>query len=108
MGSERRAHKRFVVDGLTVELAGAPHDIVDISWRAMAVVRRPGTLLAPVYRFICPSVAALNQPITRMRHLFDRAHLIILQYEVAAPGWESVLAAHDVRADMVQLEDVFR
>ena len=108
MGSERRAHKRYVIDGLTVELAGTPHDIIDISSRAMAVVRRPGTLLAPRYRFVCPQVAALNQPVMRMHHLLDRGHLIVLEYEVPGREWENILAAHDVRADLVQLEDVFR
>ena len=108
MSSERREHKRYVIDGIAIELAGTPHDIVDVSARTMAVIRRPGTLLAPKYRFVHPNVAALNQPILRLRHLMDRAHLVILQYEVALRDWETVLAAHDVRADMVQLEDVFR
>lgn len=108
MSSERRAYKRYVIDGMMVELAGTAHDIVDVSACAMAVVRRPGTLLSPQYRFVNPDVAALNQPIRRLSHLMDRGHLIILQYEVLAPHWEEVLAAHDVRADLVQLEDVFR
>ena len=107
MGSERRAHRRYVIDGMMVELAGTAHETIDISSYAMAVVRRPGTLLAPGYRFVNPAVPALTQPILRIRHLMDRGHLIILQYEVADPNWEKVLAAHDVRADLVQLEDVF-
>lgn len=107
MGSERRTDKRYVIDGMMVELAGTLHDTVDLSVRAMAVVRRPGTLLAPPYRFVNAAVPALNRPILRLHHLADRGHLIILGYEVDASGWERLLAEHDVRADMVQLEDVF-
>ncbi len=106
-GSNRRAWKRYVIDGLMVELAGVAHETVDISARAVAVVRRPGTILAPTYRLVSAAAPELNQPMHRVRHLMDRGHLIVLHYGVDVANWEQVLASHDVRADLVQLEDVF-
>jgi hypothetical protein len=110
MLTERRAHKRYVIDGLMIELAGRLHETVDISVRAVAVVRRARvnyTSLAGKTRFVSKKAPALNRPIARCRRLYERHAVVVFDYFVEHAAWEAVLAAHDVRADVPQLDNVF-
>jgi len=114
-GSERRATKRYVIDGLLVEIDGVVHETVDVSTHATAVVRRAGIDYSRVkgpFRFTCESISDLNHPISEMKFLYERAatvvlEYVILEYKVDRDAWESVLSRHDVRADVVPFEDVF-
>jgi hypothetical protein len=110
MNRERRAHKRYVIDGLMVDIGGALHETVDISIRAVAVVRKPDmdyAQLTPPFRFLNEKAPALNQPIPHAQRLYERGRIAVIDYVVEHPHWEPVLAAHDVRADVKPLEDVF-
>lgn len=110
MVTERRAHKRYVIDGLMVELAGAVHETVDISARAVAVVVRPGidyAALKPPFRFASEKAERLNRHIPNMRRLYERDRVVVIDYFIDDPEWDNTLAAHDVRADVTPLEDVF-
>jgi hypothetical protein len=112
---ERRASKRYVIDGLLMEIAGVVHETVDISTRAVAVVRRPGvdyTQAQGPFRFKCANARELNRPVSAVKYLYERAatvvlEYVILEYEVDRDVWESILSRHDVRSDIVPLEDVF-
>lgn len=114
-GLERRATKRYVIDGLLVEIGGVVHETVDVSTRAVAVVRRAGVDYARVkapFRFKCAAVRELNRPVDKMNRLYERAatvvlEYVILEYEIDRAQWESILSRHDVRADVVPFEDVF-
>jgi hypothetical protein len=111
MVTERRAHKRYVIDGLMVDLAGVAHETVDISIRAVAVVRRPGVdyaTLKPPFRFASETAEGLNRHIPNLRRLYERGHIVVLDYFIDDAAWEATLAAYDVRADVKPLEDVFR
>lgn len=110
MSTERRAHKRYVIDGLMVELGGVLHETVDISIRAVAIVRKDGidyAKLTPPFRFISEKAPALNIHIPNMRRLYERGRVAVIDYFIDLPEWEPTLAAHDVRADVKPLEDVF-
>jgi hypothetical protein len=110
MGTERRAHQRYVIDGLMVELGGVLHETVDISVRAVAIVRHEGTdygKLVPPYRFVCAKAPALDVHIPNMRRLYERGRVAVIDYFIDQADWEATLAAHDVRADVKPLEDVF-
>jgi hypothetical protein len=110
MVTERRAHKRYVIDGLMVDLAGAVHETVDISVRAVAVVARPDVdyaALKPPFRFVSKNAQPLNRHIPNMCRLYARGRIVVLDYFIDDAAWETALAAHDVRADVKPLEDVF-
>jgi hypothetical protein len=108
--SDRRAHKRYVVDDLKVEVGGVVHETVDISIRAVAVVRRPGVdyekIQAP-YRFASDKAAPLSRPILHLHRLYERGLIVVLDYYMGVDEWEALLTAHDVRADVEPLQDVF-
>jgi hypothetical protein len=110
MVTERRAHKRYVIDGLMVELAGVVHETVDISVRAVALVRSPDidyAALKPPFRFASEKAQGLNRHIPNMRRLYERGRVVVIDYFIDDPEWEITLAADDVRADVKPLEDVF-
>ena len=115
LGSERRAHKRYVIDGLFVEIGGVVHETADLSTHAVAVVRRAGVDYAqmkPPFRFKSAGARELNQPVDKMTRLYERPatvvlEYVILEYEVDRATWEGILSRHDVRADIVPFEDVF-
>lgn len=110
MGRERRAQARYVVDGLMVDIGGVMHETVNLSVRSVAIVRRAGVDYAkptPPFRFVSEKTPALNATIGNMARLHERGHVIVLDYLAVRPDWEALLAAHDVRADMAPLEDVF-
>lgn len=108
--SERRAHRRYVIDGLMVDIAGDIHETVDVSSRAVALVRKAGVdyerVKAPVC-FIGGGNDRLVCPVVQFRKLGERQARVIFRYVVDRDDWESVLASHDVRADIAVLEDVF-
>ncbi len=108
--SDRRSHKRYVIDGLMIEVGGVVHETVDISIRAVAVVRKPnvdyGKIQSP-YRFVSAKSAQLARPILHLHRLYERGPIVVLDYYMGVDGWEAVLAAHDVRADVEPLQDVF-
>ena len=114
-GSDRRAAKRYVIDDLLVEIGGVVHETVDISTRAVAIVRRAGVDYSRVTgpcSFKSASVSELNRPISEMKFLYQRAatvvlEYVILEYKVDCDAWERVVSRHDVRADVSPLEDVF-
>lgn len=110
MHTERRAHRRFVIDGLLMDIGGVLHETMDISVRAVAVVRKPNSDYATLSgnaRFVSEKAPALNRPIARWRRLCDRQAVVVIDYHVEHWDWEGVLAANDVRADAVKLESVF-
>ena len=107
---ERRAHQRYVIDGLMVELAGVVHETVDVSVRAVALVARPGVdyaALKPPFRFASEKAEGLNRHIPNMRRLYERGRVVVIDYFIDDPEWDNTLAAYDVRADVKPLEDVF-
>lgn len=109
-GRERRKAKRYVIDGLMVELNGVVHETFDVSHGAVAVLRKAGvdySECAGPSMFRSERNSALNQPIARLHYINQRAGFVAMGYEVAVADWESTLAKYDVRADVVQLEDVF-
>lgn len=113
--ANRRAAKRYVIDGLLVEIAGIDHETVDVSACAVAVVRRAGVDYANAkgpFRFKCNKVGELNHPISDMKFLSGRRATVVLEYVILAYDvdrdvWENVLSRHDVRAGVVAFEDVF-
>jgi hypothetical protein len=110
MNTERRAHKRYVVDGLMVELGGVLHETVDVSIRAVAVVRKDGIdygKLVPPFRFVCEKAPALSVHIPNMRRLYERGRIAVIDYFIDDKNWEATLNTYDVRADVKPLEDVF-
>lgn len=111
MVTERRANNRYVIDGLMVELAGVVHETIDISSGAVAIVRRPGfdyAALTPPFRFLSEKCPHLNRHIPNMRRLYERSPVVVIDYFIDDIGWETTLAANDVRAGVKPLEDVFR
>ncbi len=109
-GRERRTASRYVVGGLLFEVGGVVHETLDVSHCAVAIEHKSAvdySRLTGIGRFVSKSVPALNRNVTSMHYITRRAGLVILGYETGSDGWEQVLAAHDVRADMLQLEDVF-
>ncbi len=109
-GHERRTAKRYVIGGLMVEVNGVLHESFDVSHCAVAVLRQAGvdySKFSGVPMFRSERHGGLNQPITRLHYITQRRGLVALGYEVDAVAWEATLAQHDVRADMVQLDDVF-
>ena len=109
-GRERRIDKRYVIGSLMLETGGILHETRDVSCRAVAIVARPGIdyvqCSAPA-RFCSERHSGLNRQITRLHFMSQRAGFVVLGYEVEMADWEARLAAHDVRAEMVRLEDVF-
>jgi hypothetical protein len=108
MKRERRAHKRYVIDGLMLDIAGILHETVDVSARAVALVAKPGVDyddLKGEARFA--GRVGLACPILKLRKLGERQARVVLRYVVDRDDWERALADHDVRADIVPLEDVF-
>jgi hypothetical protein len=109
-GRERRQAARYVIGGMMLDLNGVLHETLDISPGAVAVVQEKGVdysrLNVPA-SFICKSARALYEPLTSLQFITRRANIIVLGYSVSAANWEAILQAHDVRADMKQLEDVF-
>ena len=114
-GSERRAAKRYVIDGLLVEIGGAAHETIDVSSCAVAIVRRSGIDYSRVkgpFRFKSSDVEELNRPIAEMKFVYERAATvvltyIVLEYKIDRTVWDGILSRHDVRADVVPFEDVF-
>lgn len=93
-----------------VDINGVPHETLDVSHTAVAVVRQAGINYARLdqpSRFFAKGKDKLNQPIRSLHYMMQRASIVVFSYEVDVPEWESVLKEHDVRADMKQLEDVF-
>lgn len=110
MVTERRAQKRYVVDGLMIELAGVVHETVDVSTNAVGVVRRSGVdygALKPPFRFLSEKAEGPSRHIPNMRRLYERGPVVVLDYYIDDAAWEATLEAHDVRADVKPLEDVF-
>jgi hypothetical protein len=109
-GRERRQAERYVIGGLMLDLNGVLHETLDISTSAVAVVQEKGVdysrLNVPA-SFICKSARVLYEPLTSLQFITRRSNIIVLGYTVAIADWEAILRAHDVRADMKQLEDVF-
>ena len=93
-----------------LDIGGVLHETLDISHVAVAIIREAGVdyarLNAPA-RFCSVKAPPLNQQIRRLHFITRRSGLIVLGYEVDRPDWEAILNAHDVRADMKPLEDVF-
>jgi hypothetical protein len=109
-GSERRSHKRYVVDGLMVDIDGVPHETVDVSVRAVAVVRRAGVDYGKIKgpcRFVSAKAGPLNSPILSLHRLYERGPVVVLDYFLGRQDWEAVLTANDVRADLAPLQNVF-
>ena len=109
-GRERRQAERYVIGGLMLDLNGVLHETLDISPCAVAVVHEKGVDYARLNvpaSFICKSARAMYEPLTSLQFIARRANVIVLGYTVSAANWEAILQAHDVRADMKQLEDVF-
>jgi hypothetical protein len=110
MHTERRAHQRYVIDGLLIDLGGDLHETLDVSVRAVAVLRKPKVDYANLKgkaRFVSAGTPALNCAIARYRRLCERPAVVVIDYHVEHWDWEGVLAANDVRADAVKLESVF-
>lgn len=109
-GRERRIDKRYVVGSLMLETGGVLHETHNVSRRAVAIVQRPdidySKCSVPAF-FRSELHSGLNQRLTRLQFMFQRGGFVVLGYEVDAASWEARLAAHDVRSDMVPLEDVF-
>src|SRR5262245_36299026 len=109
MGAERRALKRYVVDGLLLEIGGVEHETIDVSPRSVAAIRVPGVdyrqLKAP-FRFKSRKSAEIDQSISALRIITERAATIVFEYHVKSPAWEKTLRRHDVRAG-AELDDVF-
>jgi len=109
-GHERRTASRYVIGGLKLEIGGVSHETLDVSNAAVAIIREADVdyarLNAPA-RFCAPKAPQLNQDIRQLHFITRRSGLIVLGYEVDRTDWEAILKAHDVRADMKQLEDVF-
>ena len=108
--SERRSGKRYVIDGLLLEIGGVDHETVDISAHAVAVIRRPGidyTSVKPPFRFKSGRLPQINHCIGGLRVARERAATIVLEYSQECAEWENTLKRHDVRADVKPLEDVF-
>ena len=113
-GHERRTASRDVIGGLTLEIGGVSHETLDVSNASVAIIREAGVdyarLNAPA-RFCAPNAPQLNQDIRQLHFITRRSGLIVLGYELGdemdQADWEAILKAHDVRADMKQLEDVF-
>ena len=109
-GHERRTASRYVIGGFKLEIGGVSHETLDVSNAAVAIIREADVdyarLNAPA-RFCAPKAPQLNVDIRQLHFITRRSGLIVLGYEVEQTDWEAVLKAHDVRADMKQLEDVF-
>ncbi len=109
-GRERRKDKRYVIGSLMLETGGVLHETLDVSRRAVAIVQRQGIdylrCSGPAW-FRSERHSGLNQQVSRLHFMSQRAGFVVLGYEVDAADWEVRLAAHDVRSDMVALEDVF-
>jgi hypothetical protein len=107
---ERRIDKRYVVGSLLLEAGGVLHETLDVSRRAVAIVQLPdidySKCSGPAW-FRSEQHSELNQRLARLHFMSKRGGFVVLGYEVAAVGWEAQLAAHDVRSDLVPLEDVF-
>jgi hypothetical protein len=109
-GQERRTAKRYVIDGLSAELDGVVHDTIDISPCAVALVACPDVAYEEFkgrLRLVSPAHRELNQSLTDIHFITRRGAVAVFGYKVKASQWEMKLARYDVRADMVQLEDVF-
>ena len=111
---ERRTASRYVIGGLTLEIGGVSHETLDVSNAAVAIIREAGVDYARLNvpaRFCAAKAPLLNQEIRHLNFITRRSGLIVLGYElgdeVDRADWEAILKAHDVRADMKQLEDVF-
>lgn len=109
MASDRRAKKRYVIDGLMLEIGGIAHETIDVAANSVAVIRVPGVdyknLQAP-FRFKLRKSAAIDHPVSALRIIGERAAMIVFEYTVKKRDWEATLLRHDVRAG-VHLEDVF-
>lgn len=109
MSKERRAIKRYVIDGLLLEIGGVDHETIDVSGRSVAVIRVAGVdyrhLQAP-FRFKSRKNAAIDQSVSALRIIGERAATIVLEYRIKNREWEATLKRHDVRAGDA-LEDVF-
>lgn len=108
--SERRSGKRYVIDGLLLEIGGVDHETVDISARSVAVIRKPGidyTSVKPPFRFKTGRVAEINHCVSGLKVVRERAATIVFEYRPECTEWEDTLKRHDVRAGVRPLEDVF-
>lgn len=109
MSKDRRAIRRYVIDGLLVEIGGVDHETVDVSARSVAVIRVPGVdygdLKAP-FRFKSRKSAVIDHSVSDLRIIGERAAAIVFEYRIKDREWEATLQRHDVRAGAA-LEDVF-
>lgn len=109
-GRERRRNERYILGDLMLDIDGVRYETLDVARDAVAIVaseppRTEWTRAAA--RFISENEPALNQDIQGLSLMARRSGIIVLGYAVPRDDWESVLATHDVRADMKKLEDVF-
>ncbi|MCE9522377.1 MAG: hypothetical protein K8S25_08100 [Alphaproteobacteria bacterium] len=113
--SNRRSAKRYVIDGLMVEIGGFSHDTIDVSRLAVSIVRRADvdySRLNARCEFKNAKASELNRPIASLEFGHRRGVAVVLKYALAgrefqSRDWENILSRHDVRADWVALEDVF-
>lgn len=114
-GRERRTARRYVIDGLFVDLGGVLHETVDISVCAVALVRRSGIHYSAANRtswFLSTNVTALTRSVSEMEIVIERKEIVVFDYfiresEFDPKAWEELLRRHDVRADSVPLEQIF-
>jgi hypothetical protein len=114
-GHEKRAARRYVVDGLFVNFNGVVHETVDVSARAVALVRRVGVDYSKLSRsswFMSTNAAALTRSISEMNYVCERGQIVVFDYVIREPQfdprqWEESLRMHDVRAHDVSLEKMF-
>ena len=108
--SERRSGKRYVIDGLLLEIGGVDHETVDISARSVAVIRKPGIDYAsakPPFRFKADRLGEINHCVSGLKVACERVATIVLEYRSECTAWESTLERYDVHAAVKPLEDVF-
>lgn len=100
MRPERRRETRHVVDGLTAELDGVAHEILDISASGVRLLRLGMTPAAAALRLeaddpadgLDVTVAARFQRATPLE--------VVYRYDPPAAGWAERLAGFDVFADL--------
>ena len=109
MASDRRATRRYVIDGLLLEIGGVDHETIDVSAHSVAVIRVAGVdyrqLKAP-FRFKSRKSAVIDHSVSGLRIVGERAAAIVFEYQIKNRAWEATLRRHDVRAGAA-LEDVF-
>lgn len=111
-GHEKRTAQRYVIDGLFVDFNGVVHETVDISVRAVALVRRDGVDYSTergLSWFMSSNAAELTHSISQMSYVTTRDAVVIFDYIIRESRfdpreWERALRRHDVRAGIAPLE----